>query len=130
MLLALLLAPGAWALTAEQALKMATGDGEDRVQAINEAVLDADDRTRAFIDALSNDAVKASDKAASASSLSLATNMLSTTLYMDWMNMDRIDGAASLKRSGSMGSVPSLLSCGLFVNAIPPSRDYSMRIHR
>ena len=64
MLLALLLAPGAWALTAEQALKMATGDGEDRVQAINEAVLDADDRTRAFIDALSNDAVKASDKAA------------------------------------------------------------------
>ncbi len=64
LLLALLLAPGAWALTAEQALKMATGDGEDRVQAINEAVLDADDRTRAFIDALSNDAVKASDKAA------------------------------------------------------------------
>ena len=64
MLLALLLAPGAWALTAEQALKMATGDGEDRVQAINEAVLDADHRTRAFIDALSNDAVKASDKAA------------------------------------------------------------------
>lgn len=64
MLLALLLAPGAWAVTAEQALKMATGDGEDRVQAINEAVLDADDRTRAFIDALSNDAVKASDKAA------------------------------------------------------------------
>ena len=64
MLLALLLAPGAWALTAEQALKMATGDGEERVQAINEAVLDADDRTRAFIDALSNDAVKASDKAA------------------------------------------------------------------
>jgi urea transport system permease protein len=64
LMLALWLTPGAWALTAEQALKMAAGDSEERVQAINTAVLDADERTRAFIDALADDAVKANGQAA------------------------------------------------------------------
>ncbi|MFV0681385.1 urea ABC transporter permease subunit UrtB [Ottowia sp.] len=60
----LCLAPAAWALTVEQALGMATGDSESRVQAINSAVLNADERTRAFIDALADDAVKVTAHAA------------------------------------------------------------------
>ncbi|WP_448255203.1 urea ABC transporter permease subunit UrtB [Ottowia oryzae] len=41
---------------------MAIGDSEARVQALNQAVLTADDRTRAYIDALADDSVKANEK--------------------------------------------------------------------
>ncbi|WP_407066786.1 urea ABC transporter permease subunit UrtB [Extensimonas sp. H3M7-6] len=63
-LLSLLGAVPAWALTATQALQMATGDTEARIAAINAALPDADERTRAFLDALANDAVKATEHAA------------------------------------------------------------------
>jgi len=48
----------AQALTAGQARAMAGGDAEERVAALNQAVLDADEKTAAFIQALADDAVK------------------------------------------------------------------------
>ncbi|MGD9549744.1 MAG: urea ABC transporter permease subunit UrtB, partial [Burkholderiaceae bacterium] len=63
-LLSLLGTAPAWALTAAQALQMATGDTEARVAAIDAALPDADERTRTFLDALANDAVKATAHAA------------------------------------------------------------------
>ena len=59
---ALLASPLGHALTADQARAMAIGDSEARVQALNQAVLTADDRTRAYINALADDSVKANDK--------------------------------------------------------------------
>ena len=57
--LALGLAGGAHALTAEQARAIAAGDStEARIAALNQAVQTADARTAAFVDALANDAVK------------------------------------------------------------------------
>jgi len=51
------------ALTVDEARAIAIGDTEDRVTALNKAVIDADDKTVAFIQALSDDAVKfAGDK--------------------------------------------------------------------
>ncbi|MGV3570980.1 MAG: urea ABC transporter permease subunit UrtB [Ramlibacter sp.] len=58
LLLALGLSAGAHALTAEQAAAMAIGDSDARIEALNKAVAAADDRTAAFIQALSDDAVK------------------------------------------------------------------------
>ncbi|MDO5623529.1 MAG: urea ABC transporter permease subunit UrtB [Pseudomonadota bacterium] len=56
---ALLVCASAHALTAEQARAIAGGDDtEARITALNEAVQSAHPRTAAFIDALSNDAVK------------------------------------------------------------------------
>jgi urea transport system permease protein len=48
-----------WALTPEQAHRMAAGDSEDRVAALNEAVAAADPALPAFITALLADEVKA-----------------------------------------------------------------------
>ena len=48
----------AQALTAEQARAIAGGDSEERVAALNQAVLEADEKTAAFIQALADDAVK------------------------------------------------------------------------
>ena len=59
---ALLASPLGHALTVDQARAMAIGDSEARVQALNQAVLTADDRTRAYIDALADDSVKANEK--------------------------------------------------------------------
>ena len=57
--LALGLAGGAHALTAEQARAIAAGDStEARIAALNQAVRTADARTAAFVDALANDSVK------------------------------------------------------------------------
>jgi urea transport system permease protein len=56
--LALLLAAQAHALTPEQALAMATGDSDTRIEAMNQAVAAGDERTAAFLQALSDDAVK------------------------------------------------------------------------
>ncbi|MFT4268504.1 MAG: urea ABC transporter permease subunit UrtB [Xenophilus sp.] len=52
----------AHAITAEQAHAMASGDAEERVAALNQAVLDADAKTAAFIQALADEAVKVTDK--------------------------------------------------------------------
>jgi urea transport system permease protein len=56
LLLALCLPAGAQALTADQAAAMAIGDSDARIEALNRAA--ADDKTAAFIQALSDDAVK------------------------------------------------------------------------
>ena len=58
--LLLLAALQAQALTSEQARAIASGDSEDRIAALNKAVETADDKTAAFIQALSDDAVKTS----------------------------------------------------------------------
>lgn len=60
-LAALLASPLAHALTADEARAMAIGDTDARVQALNQAVLTADGRTRSFIQALADDSVKAND---------------------------------------------------------------------
>lgn len=61
--LAFLIGPGAYALTPAEALGMAAGETDLRIEALNKAVAVADDRTAAFIQALSDDAVKvAGDK--------------------------------------------------------------------
>ena len=58
-----LLASSAQALTPAQALAIATGETDARIEALNKAVADADDKTAAFIQALADDAVKvAGDK--------------------------------------------------------------------
>ena len=46
------------ALTAEQALKLASGDADARIQALSESVLVPDERTTALVQALADDAVK------------------------------------------------------------------------
>ncbi len=62
-LVALLLAASpARALTTEEARAMAIGDSDTRAQALNRAVLTADERTRAFIEAMANDSVKANEQ--------------------------------------------------------------------
>jgi len=48
----------AQALTAEQALAMAAGDTDDRVAAVQQAVVEPSERTAAFLQALADDAVK------------------------------------------------------------------------
>jgi urea transport system permease protein len=59
----LFIASSAHALTAAQALAMAAGEGDARIEALNKAVAVPDDKTAAFIQALSDDAVKvAGDK--------------------------------------------------------------------
>ncbi len=51
------------ALTAEEAKAISIGDGDARVEALNKAMVSADDKTAAFLQALSDDAVKlAGDK--------------------------------------------------------------------
>lgn len=59
LLAALLGAAAAHALTSEQAQAMALGESDARIEALNQAVAAADDRTAAFIQALADDAVKA-----------------------------------------------------------------------
>ena len=54
----LLMAGSAHALTAEQVLAMAAGDTDDRVAAVQQAVVDPSERTAAFLQALADDAVK------------------------------------------------------------------------
>ncbi len=62
-LLAALFAAPAHALTAAEALAMAAGESDARIEALNKAAAVADERTAAFIQALSDDAVKvAGDK--------------------------------------------------------------------
>jgi urea transport system permease protein len=61
--IALLAAHAAHALTPAEALAMAVGETDQRIEALNKAVAVADDKTSAFIQALSDDAVKvAGDK--------------------------------------------------------------------
>ena len=55
---ALLAAHAAHALTPAEALAMAVGETDQRIEALNKAVAVADDRTAAFVQALSDDAVK------------------------------------------------------------------------
>src|SRR5574343_7459 len=57
-LLGLLLACNAHALTAEEALGMAVGESEARIQALAKAVAQGDDKTAAYLQALADDAVK------------------------------------------------------------------------
>jgi urea transport system permease protein len=49
--------PG-WALTPAQAKAMAIGETDARIEALNQAVAQADEKTAAFIQALADDAVK------------------------------------------------------------------------
>jgi urea transport system permease protein len=59
----LLIASSAHALTAAEALAMAAGEGDTRIEALNKAVAAADEKTADFIQALADDAVKvAGDK--------------------------------------------------------------------
>ena len=58
MLLGLLLACNAHALTAEQALGIATGDNDARVESLAKAVAQGDEKTAAYLQALADDAVK------------------------------------------------------------------------
>ena len=59
----LLATTAAQALTADEARKMAVGEAEDRAAAVTQALQTADGKTSAFIQALSDDAVKiAGDK--------------------------------------------------------------------
>src|SRR5205085_11422609 len=48
--------------TADEARAIASGETEDRVAALNKAVVNADEKTEAFIQAVSDDAVKYTDK--------------------------------------------------------------------
>jgi urea transport system permease protein len=48
----------ALALTLEQARAMAVGESDARIEALNKAVIEADEKTAAFIQALADDAVK------------------------------------------------------------------------
>ncbi|MDO9360839.1 MAG: urea ABC transporter permease subunit UrtB, partial [Polaromonas sp.] len=58
-----LFAAGAHALTPDEAKGMAMGDAETRVEALNKAAANADEKTAAFIQAMADDAVKtAGDK--------------------------------------------------------------------
>ncbi|MCJ0762151.1 urea ABC transporter permease subunit UrtB [Variovorax terrae] len=62
-LAALALAAGsAQALTAGEARAIASGESESRIDALNKAVLTADEKTRAFLQALADDAVKLTDR--------------------------------------------------------------------
>ncbi|MNX57543.1 High-affinity branched-chain amino acid transport system permease protein LivH [compost metagenome] len=56
--LLLLTAAPVHALTADEAKAIASGESEARIAALNKAVLTADDKTAAFIQAMSDDAVK------------------------------------------------------------------------
>jgi urea transport system permease protein len=58
---ALCVAVGAHALTADEAKAIASGEADARVEALNKAVATADDWTAAFLQALSDDAVKVAD---------------------------------------------------------------------
>jgi urea transport system permease protein len=58
LLLGLLLASQAHALTAAQALAMAVGESDARVEALAQAVAQPDDKTAAYLQALADDAVK------------------------------------------------------------------------
>lgn len=58
LLAALLGAAAAHALTPDEAKAMALGDSDARIEALNKAAAKADDKTAAFIQALSDDAVK------------------------------------------------------------------------
>ncbi len=58
MLLGLLLACNAHALTAEEALGMAVGESDARIEALAKAVAQGDDKTAAYLQALADDAVK------------------------------------------------------------------------
>ena len=55
---ALLLALPGHALTADEAKAIASGESEARIAALNQAVITADDKTAAFIQAMADDAVK------------------------------------------------------------------------
>ena len=55
---ALLCAGPAWALTASQAVGLASGDTEARITALQQALQEADEATARFLQALSDDAVK------------------------------------------------------------------------
>jgi urea transport system permease protein len=55
---ALLMAPTAHALTADEVKGMAIGETEARVEALNKAAANADEKTVAFIQAMSDDALK------------------------------------------------------------------------
>ena len=48
----------AYALTAAEARAMAIGDSASRIEALNKAATDPDEKTAAFIQALADDAVK------------------------------------------------------------------------
>jgi urea transport system permease protein len=58
LLVALCASSATHALTADEAKAIAIGESDSRIEALNKAVLAADDRTAAFIQALSDDAVK------------------------------------------------------------------------
>ncbi len=54
----LLVAPGAYALTAVEAKGIAIGEGDARIESLNKALATADEKTAAFLQALADDAVK------------------------------------------------------------------------
>src|SRR5512133_2212683 len=63
MLMLVMFAGSAHALTGDEARAIATGETDARIEALNKAVAEADDKTAAFIQALADDAVKvAGDK--------------------------------------------------------------------
>ena len=53
-----LAASGVYALTPAEVKGIASGEGDARIEALNKALVNADDKTAAFLQALSEDAVK------------------------------------------------------------------------
>ncbi len=58
LLLALFFSASSYALTAVEAQAIAIGEADARIEALNKAVITADDKTAAFLQALADDAVK------------------------------------------------------------------------
>src|SRR5512133_611746 len=58
MLMLVMFAGSAHALTGDEARAIATGETDARIEALNKAIADADDKTAAFIQALADEAVK------------------------------------------------------------------------
>jgi len=58
LVLGMLLACHAHALTADEALAMAVGESDARIEALAKAVAQGDDKTTAYLQALADDAVK------------------------------------------------------------------------
>ncbi len=82
MLMLVMFAGSAHALTGDEARAIAIGETDARIEALNKAIADADDRTAAFIQALADEAVKtAGDK---------------VFIVKDGKGFDPVTGASSL----------------------------------
>jgi urea transport system permease protein len=109
--LASLWAGSAHALTAAQAVAMASGETDARVQALNQAMLNADDRTAAFVQALADGEVKvAGDK---------------VFIVKDDKGLDPVSGAAVTVPEGAEDPVNNNRMRGELDNALAALKLFS-----